>query len=111
VVLDGGGRPFPRPTAAAGERLDDRVGGRFLVLARGRSDLGAAAGRCRASGACVAAPDEIPDAGGAVAGWLARSGRRIAVVRPDRSVAGTADGLDGITARLRPWLDGGVASG
>jgi 3-(3-hydroxy-phenyl)propionate hydroxylase len=105
LVLEGGGGLFPQPAAEPGERLDDWVGSRFLVLARERNDVDASGAWWEAGGARVAALDEVPDPDGSVGRWLERSGRRLAVVRPDRYVAATADRLEPVTAALRPWLE------
>jgi 3-(3-hydroxy-phenyl)propionate hydroxylase len=105
LVLDGGGTLFPQPQAAPGARLDDWVGANWLVLASERSALGPAAGWWEAAGARVATVDEVPDPSGTIARWLARTGKPIAVMRPDRHVAATTSDLSEVTQRVRPLLE------
>jgi 3-(3-hydroxy-phenyl)propionate hydroxylase len=106
LVLDGGGGLFPQPAVDGAVRLDDWVGRRFLVLAADSGALGRAGDWWRAtSDAVVCAVDDVPDDTGMIRAWFERRAGRVAVVRPDRYVLGVTDDLDGMTERIRPWID------
>jgi 3-(3-hydroxy-phenyl)propionate hydroxylase len=109
LVLEGGGIPCLQPAPdSAGQRLDDFVGQRFLVIAGGGDESGAAARWWRESaGALVATPDRLPDPDRRLAGWLAGRRARSAVIRPDRYLLWSGDDLEAATDAVRPWLSGG----
>jgi 3-(3-hydroxy-phenyl)propionate hydroxylase len=87
------GRIAPQPVLHDGSRLDDRVGYRFAVVTL--PELAAAARDVAGEWACVV---EARDP--ALREWLDGFGAA-AVLRPDRYVAGTADGAAGLQALLR----------
>jgi 3-(3-hydroxy-phenyl)propionate hydroxylase len=103
-VLEGGGNLFIQPEVAEGEeRLDDMVGGRFLVLARTSSGFGTSARWWQEeAGALVTTIDDLPDPSGAVRRWLDRKGVACVIVRPDRYVLAATDDLDKVTEAVRP---------
>lgn len=101
----GGGALFPQPHVAGGERLDDVVGQRFLVLARRAADLGQASGWwAEATGALVATADQLGPFEASLTRWLDRHGADVAVVRPDRYVMAAGHDLDQITEDVRDLL-------
>jgi 3-(3-hydroxy-phenyl)propionate hydroxylase len=106
LVLEGGGNLFIQPEVVEGqERLDDIVGGRFLVLAQTASGFGTSAPWWQQDvGALVTTIDDLPDPSGAVRRWLDR--RRVAcvIVRPDRYVLAATNDLDEVTEAVRPML-------
>lgn len=77
------GQCFPQPTLADGQRLDDRVGPRFAIVAT-RALLAQAGG--------TTAQAVVLDAEGepALRDWLQAQGCAGVVIRPDRYVLGTA---------------------
>jgi 3-(3-hydroxy-phenyl)propionate hydroxylase len=108
LVISGGGVYCPQPAAdAAGRRLDDVVGPRFLVLVpEGEEDSPAARWWRDTVGALVAPPTRLPDPDGRLADWLARRGARSAIVRPDRYLLWAGRDLASATDAVRPWLAG-----
>ena len=111
LVLDGGGDLFLQPATAPGGRLDDAVGSRFLVVVEAGAENEPAARWWReAMGALVASPPALPDPDRRIGAWLHRRGARSVVVRPDRYVLWAGDDLAAATAKVRPWLAGGVAA-
>lgn len=105
LVLDGGGGLFIQPVVG-GQRLDDLVGPRFLVLARDAGALGGSAAWWHGIGAHVTTLAALGDP--ATARWMDRFGAGVVVVRPDRYVLGTAPSLDTITAKVQSWLAPGA---
>ena len=77
------GQCFPQPTLADGQRLDDRVGPRFAIVAT--RALLAQAGGTTAQAVVLDAEDEP-----ALRDWLQAQGCAGVVIRPDRYVLGTA---------------------
>ena len=111
LVLEGGGGLFPQALLASGQRSDDWIGGRFLVLAADPRALGTTAGWWeQIAGARVLVSDQLPDAEGALLKWLRQLGAGVVVVRPDRYVLGTGDSLDPLTEHARGWLQAGVSA-
>jgi 3-(3-hydroxy-phenyl)propionate hydroxylase len=117
LVLEGGGSLFVQPAAPVheGERLDDYVGPRFLVLARQADLLGDGwwSGRERVLATSL---DDLDDPDGSLGRWFERRGVELVVVRPDRYVlwAGAAADADAATgdavgAFLTPGLDPAVS--
>lgn len=93
----GSGRIAPQPFMDDGSRLDDAVGYRFaLVVDSALAEHVCAAMNARQSErvAIVAARDA------ALADWLASTGARALLMRPDRYVAGIAHDLAGVAALL-----------
>ena len=89
-----------QPKLADGQRMDDRAGYRFAVLAA--PDLAAALSR-ETLDALKSIDGTVIAADGDAAAYLARTGARAVVVRPDRhilGVAATADELDLILAHM-----------
>jgi 3-(3-hydroxy-phenyl)propionate hydroxylase len=104
LVRQGGGALFIQPTKD-GQRLDDLVGSRFLVVARRQSDLGSSGGWWRdVAGAHTIVLEEQPNE--ALGLWLKRFGADVAVVRPDRYVLGSGSDLDQITGDVAGLLRG-----
>ena len=100
----GGGALFIQPTKD-GQRLDDVVGSRFLVVARRQSDLGSSGGWWReVAGAHTIVLEDQPHE--ALSLWLKRFGADVAVVRPDRYVLGSGSDLDQITEDVAGLLRG-----
>jgi 3-(3-hydroxy-phenyl)propionate hydroxylase len=87
LILSGGGALFPQPTVRAGQRLDDLVAGRFLIVLREPAP-GNAAVRFweNALGAFVLTLDELDEDKGVVARWLDRRSADAVIVRPDHYV-------------------------
>jgi 3-(3-hydroxy-phenyl)propionate hydroxylase len=106
LVLEGGGNLFIQPEVGAGQRrLDDIVGGRFLVLAQSARGFGTSAPWWREHvGALVTTIDELPDPSGAVRRWLERKRVACVIVRPDRYLLAATDNLDAVTETVRPVL-------
>jgi 3-(3-hydroxy-phenyl)propionate hydroxylase len=105
LVVDGGGSLFPQqPGFAPGKGLDDLVGQRFLVAARGDRELGDAAAWWRERGALVATLAQLDGNAALVDEWLRRRDAGVVVVRPDRYVLGAGGDLAAITSRVAPIL-------
>lgn len=110
LVLDGGGVLSAQPIAN-GRRLDDVVGGRFLVLANQLSALDdCAAWWAKNLGAMVATPDDLPEFADGLLQMLDRHRASVVVVRPDRYVLAAGQRLGAITEEVRPVLAGGLAA-
>jgi 3-(3-hydroxy-phenyl)propionate hydroxylase len=106
LVLDGGGELFPQPPGTAGQRLDDHIGQRFLVLARDEDALGASSGWWRERvHAYVTTLAGFAREANTLRIWLDKRDADVVVVRPDRYVLGTASNLDAITSAVRAQLD------
>ncbi|WAX58469.1 bifunctional 3-(3-hydroxy-phenyl)propionate/3-hydroxycinnamic acid hydroxylase [Jatrophihabitans cynanchi] len=107
LVLEGGGRLFPQPVAG----LDDWIGQRFLVFGADEAVLGEAGRWWRAQpDVLVSVLADIPDPSGRIEAWLARTGRRVAIVRPDRYVLAVTDDIDAATDQVAPLLGRGSAA-
>ena len=96
---------------AAGKRLDDVVGARFLVLARSMVALGSSAGWWRDVAGALVATTRPPHDGvlapwsDELEAWMRRHSCEVAVVRPDRYVLGTGSDLDELTEAVAGLLD------
>jgi 3-(3-hydroxy-phenyl)propionate hydroxylase len=109
LIRAGGGNYFPQPVPRPGEpRLDDLIGGRFLVLVSGSHGSGESRSWWESElGALVCDPADLPDPDGSLARWFRRSGAPATVVRPDRYVLATTDDLDTLAREVQPWLKAG----
>lgn len=104
LVRDGGGNLFIQPMQE-GQRLDDVVGHRFLVVARNEAALGNSGNWWREiAGAHTIVLEHQPHE--ALALWLKRFGADVAVVRPDRYVLGAGSDLDQLTGEVAGLLRG-----
>jgi 3-(3-hydroxy-phenyl)propionate hydroxylase len=101
LVLEGGGH-IAVQTERDGRRLDDVVGGRFLVLARDERALEGSADFWRQQlEARVATVAELGAFEADLVLWLDRIAADVVVVRPDRYVLAAGAGLDAITAAVQ----------
>jgi 3-(3-hydroxy-phenyl)propionate hydroxylase len=111
LILPGGGALFLQPETrrgpdGSGDRLDDVVGSRFLVLARSPASWGATADWWRDQvDALVTTTGELEPWTAELDRWLERRGCAVVVVRPDRYVLATAQCLDDVTALVAPLLE------
>jgi 3-(3-hydroxy-phenyl)propionate hydroxylase len=114
----GAGSLFPQPSVTrpggGSVLLDDRTGPRIrLVVAgeQGSADIARLEASARTLGACVVVLGErssqatgevlwVQEDGAVIAPWLAGTGSRIALVRPDHYVYGTASGVDDALALI-----------
>jgi 3-(3-hydroxy-phenyl)propionate hydroxylase len=98
LVGVGGGSLFPQPVTDDGSRLDQVVGARFVVIARGHEYLGAVVDWWRDEfNAMVTTVADLGVAGAEVRRWLDRCKANVVVVRPDRYVLGTGSTLADIS--------------
>ena len=97
LVRPGGGMMFIQPTID-GQRLDDIVGTRFLVIAATEKALGSTASWWEGVGALVKTSAQLACKN--IDHWLEQFNAQVVVVRPDRYVLGTAANLDTITAAV-----------
>jgi 3-(3-hydroxy-phenyl)propionate hydroxylase len=105
LVLGGGGELFVQPVAPPGSRLDDRIGGRFLIIGKTRKGLGETGSWWSEEiGAYVTLLDQLPDADGTLHRWTDARTADVVVVRPDRYVLAVGSDLDAITAEVWPLL-------
>lgn len=99
LVLDGGGVQSVQPVVD-GQRLDDYVGPRWLVVGRDRVD-GGVAEWWRSAGALVLLVDSHPE----LAALLGDDD--VVVVRPDRYVLGRGSRLEDLTDPVRSLVGAG----
>ncbi|MGW4033190.1 bifunctional 3-(3-hydroxy-phenyl)propionate/3-hydroxycinnamic acid hydroxylase MhpA [Streptomyces sp. NPDC004838] len=106
LVHGGGGTLFPQPTLDGSTRLDDRVGDRFLVIARTPELLTGPARWWHTFDDCaVLTLGDLGQEAGTVSRWLDRRDADFAVVRPDRCVLAAGRDLAAVTTELRETLD------
>jgi 3-(3-hydroxy-phenyl)propionate hydroxylase len=92
-----GGQIAPQPGSADGKRLDDDVGYRFALIAVSALAEHAHTAMDLAQDQPVAV---VPARDGALLDWLASTGARAVLLRPDRYVYGTANDAAGVDALL-----------
>lgn len=107
IILENGGDLFIQPQAD-GKRLDDVVGQRFAVLARGPELTSPAANWwIRTMGAFVATVTQLPPgSASAVLSWLDSNESDVVVVRPDRYVMWAGTDLEAVTSKVAGLLSG-----
>lgn len=105
LVGEGGGDLFVQPAGSNGhQRLDDRIGQRFLVMGRNRDAIGEyGTWWAEAVGAMVTTVDQMPDST-ILARWLNDRKADVVVVRPDHYVLFAGKDLAAITAVTRDTL-------
>lgn len=105
LVHQSGGALFPQPILEDGVRLDDKVGDRFLVVARTREQLESLCATWQSFDGIEALTLNTSRAvRNRLASWLDRRDADIVFVRPDRYVMATGRNLREITAAVPTLL-------